>query len=174
MVKKSKIAKPPSRVRYEEQHHVRSCRLDAGTDKLLTEHLDSAHCSFADFVKDALGRERSMVEARIESMASKQVDRFPEARISYLEDLVHQIIAMTINWAEYQLMCPRCKNEELISAEGREIDSKLKHPEVITWKCPECGFFINTYKRIDPKTIRFSDNEGNFIENPKKLAKNSR
>ena len=173
MVKKRKITKLPSRVRYDEQHHVRSCRLDADTDKLLSEHLDSANCSFADFVKDALGREKSMVEARVESMALKQVNRFLEERVNCLEDLVYQLISMNINLVEFQLYCPRCENEDLIYAEGRQIDSKLKHPEVITWKCPKCGFFINTYRRIDPKSIRFTDTKKHSIEDPKKLSRNS-
>ena len=63
--KKHPGRKPTSRKRSDERSLVKSCRLDLATDKLLTEHLNSISCSFADFVKDALGREKSMVEKEL-------------------------------------------------------------------------------------------------------------
>jgi predicted nucleic-acid-binding Zn-ribbon protein len=146
--------KTPSRIKYEESHPVFSTRLDRGTFDHLNEHLRSTGYSRADFIKDALGRENSMIEKRVEMLASRQIDPPVEHRLRCLEDLVQQIFTITVDTDEYPPYCPHCDNQELFEAEGRETESSLAHPWVITWKCPKCGFFMNTYKRIDPKSIK--------------------
>ena len=161
-------SKPPSKKRYDESHRVRSCRLDMETDKRLTQHLDSIGCSFADFVKDSLGREKSMVEKRVEVMASMQVAPALEERVRRLEDLVHKIISITVDNREYPPDCPRCEGQELFRCDGRETKSTIAHPWVPTWKCPKCGYFIDTYKRIDPKSIKWIDPDSyEYIDKPK-------
>ena len=52
----------PSRLAYEQSHPTVSFRLDREIRDRLKGYLSSTGCSFADFVKDALGREQSMVE----------------------------------------------------------------------------------------------------------------
>ena len=48
--------KPPSRIKYEENHPVISCRLSKADYDLLKQRLEELNISFATFVKDALGR----------------------------------------------------------------------------------------------------------------------
>ncbi len=170
--KKHPGRKPPSRKRPDERSCVKSCRLDLETDKLLTEHLHSISCSFADFVKDALGREKSMVEKRVEVLASRQMDPSLEDRVRCLENQVHEIFSLTVDNREYPPDCPRCENQELFRCEGRETESTIAHPWVLTWKCPKCGYFINTYKRIDPKSIKWIDPDSyEYIDKPKTSAR---
>lgn len=165
--RKQSVNKPPSRIRYEKRHRVRSFRLDMETDKLLTEHLDSTGCSFTDFVKGALGREKAMVEKRVEILALRQMDPSHEDRLRCLENLFLETISLTRDDCRYPPLCPRCEGQELFRCEGRETESTIAHPWVFTWKCPKCGYFINTYKRIDPKSIRWIDpDSGKYIDKP--------
>jgi hypothetical protein len=172
MAKASKSKKSPSRKRYEAEHPTISFRLDRETYKHLKEYLDSSGCSFADFIKDAIGREGSMIEKRVEILASKQIHPAIEHRLRCLEDLVQQIFNITVDTEEYPPLCPHCNNQELFQAEGRETESSLAQPWVITWKCPKCGYFINTYKRIDPKSIKWIDPDSwKRIDEPRISAK---
>ena len=66
-MKKKTKHKMPSRARYDESHPVISGRLDRDTYDRLKGHLEESGCSFADFVKDTLGREDSMIEKRVKS-----------------------------------------------------------------------------------------------------------
>jgi Zn finger protein HypA/HybF involved in hydrogenase expression len=159
-IKKKNKKKSPSRIKYEQKHPTISIRLDVESKKSLEEHLEGTGCSAADFVKDHLGREKGMVEKRVEIQASRQVGQSLEGRVRCLEDLVHQIFSilhMTIDTDEHPFYCPRCDNQELFKVEGREIESGLAEPWVFTWKCPKCGFFIDSGKRIDPKSIHWID-----------------
>ena len=98
-----------------------------------------------------------MVEKRVEILASREVGPSLEDRIRCLEDLVLQVFGITVDTDEYPPICSYCENEDMVQCEGREMESSLAHPRVITWKCPKCGYFINTYKRIDPKSIKWID-----------------
>lgn len=168
MVKTNKSKKPPSRKRYEEEHPTISFRLDRESRKNLKEHLDGTGCSNADFVKDSLGREKSMIEKRVEMLASRQVDQSLEDRVRSLENLVWEIFSLTVDTRESPPYCPRCEGQELFECEGRETESTIADPWVPTWKCPKCGYFINTYKRIDPKSIKWVDhNSGGYTNKPK-------
>jgi hypothetical protein len=171
-MKKKTKHKTPSRARYDESHPVISGRLDRDTYDHLKVYLEESGCSLADFVKDALGREESMVEKRVETLASRQADPSLEERVRCLEDLIHEVFMLTVDTDEYPPLCPRCDNQELFQAEGRETESSLAHPVVFTWKCPGCGFFVDTYKRIDPKSIKWIDpDSGKYIDKPKALAR---
>jgi predicted RNA-binding Zn-ribbon protein involved in translation (DUF1610 family) len=173
MAKHRANKKPPSRKRYEEEHPTVSFRLDRDSYRRLKEHLDGTGYSFADFVKDALGREESMVKRRVKALASRQTDPSVEDRLRCVEDLVHQIFCIAVNTREYPPYCPHCDNQELFRCEGRETESSLAQPWVITWKCPKCGFFIDTFKRIDPESIRWIDPDtGKFTSKPTASAKN--
>jgi len=168
MAKPNKSKKSPSRKRYEEEHPTISFRLDRETRKNLKEHLDGTGCSFADFVKDSLGREKSMIEKRVNTHTSRQVSPTDEDRIRCLEDLVQQIFLLTVDTDEYPPYCPHCDNQKLFRCEGRETESGLAQPWVFTWRCRKCGFFVNTYKRIDPKSIKWIDpDSGEYIDKPK-------
>lgn len=172
MVKDKKRKKPPSRKKYEKEHPTLSFRLDRETSEHFKEYLAGTGCSVADFVKDNLGREKSMVEKRIETLASKQVDPSLEERVRCLENLVHEVFSITVDHNRYPPYCPRCDGQELFQCEGREAESTIAHPWVSTWKCPKCGFFINTYKRIDPKSIRWIDPDSSeYIDKPRTSAR---
>jgi predicted RNA-binding Zn-ribbon protein involved in translation (DUF1610 family) len=172
MARSSKSKKSPSRKRYEEKNPTISFRLDRGTQKHLKEHLEGTGCSFADFIKDTLGGEKSMVEKRVEMLASRQADPSLEERVRCVENLVHEIFSITVDTHEYPPYCPRCDNQELFRADGRETESRLAQPWVPTWKCPKCGFFINTYKRIEPTSIKWVDpDSGNYVDKPKTSAR---
>lgn len=168
MPKVRKSRKPPSRKRYEDEHPTRSCRLDKEDDELLREHLEHTGRSFADFVKDHLRKEEAMVKEKAEILASRKVDASVEDRVRCLENLVHEIFSLTVNTRKYPPYCPRCEAQELFECEGRETESTARNPWLPTWKCPKCGYFINTYNRIDPKSIKWVDNNsGGYTNKPK-------
>ena len=172
MAKAKKSTKPPSRKRYEEEHPTISFRLDKQTHRRLKEHLEQSKCSFADFIKDALGSDKSMVDKRVEELAAKQMGPSLEHRIRYVEDLVHQLFSMPVDTDEYPPFCPHCDGQYLFRCEGKETESTIAHPWAITWKCPKCGFFMDTYKRIDPKSIKWLDlNSGKSADKPKTSAR---
>jgi hypothetical protein len=154
MNKKQPAQKKPSRKRYEEEHPTISFRLDKATYERLKEHLEMAGCSFASFIKDSLGREETMVEKRVEMIASAKVDPSIETQVRYLKGLVHEL-HMRHNTRKWPPACPHCENDELYLCEGVETLITTRHPEMPTWKCAKCGFFIDTSHRIDPKSLRW-------------------
>jgi predicted RNA-binding Zn-ribbon protein involved in translation (DUF1610 family) len=156
MAKAKKNRKPPSRKRYEEKHPTISFRLDKETYKCLKGHLEGTGCSIADFIKDALGKEESMIEKRVEILASKQMGPPVEDRLKCVEDLTLQILPLAVDTDKYPPFCPHCGNQKLLRCEGREVGSTSANSWAPTWKCPKCGFFMNTYKRIDPKSIQWT------------------
>jgi hypothetical protein len=147
--------KPPSRKRYEAEHPAITFRLDRATHDCLKEHLEGTGFSFADFIKGALGKERSMVEKRVKVLAAREADPSVEDRLRCLEDLVHQLFSLADSTHGWPPLCPHCDNQELIWAEGKQMESKstLALAWAHTWRCPKCGFFLNTSKRIDARTI---------------------
>lgn len=165
--------KPPSRKRYEEEHPTISLRLDRETKKSFKEHLAGTGCSFADFVKDALGREKSMIRKRVEILASRQLDPSKvEERLRCVEDLVHQLFCVAVDTRDFPPLCPHCDSQDLFRCEGRETEPSLAQSCVITWKCPKCGFFVNTYKRIDAQSITWINREsGARIDKPRVPAR---
>lgn len=146
--------KSPSRMKYEQANPTISFRADKQTKELLREHLEATGHSAADFIKDALGREKSMVKERLEILVSKQMATL-EDRLRCLEDLALQTYSLAIDTSEFPPLCPRCENQEMRKCEGREIETSIGDPWGPTWKCPKCGYFLNTYKRIDPESIRW-------------------
>jgi len=154
MTKKKTDQKKPSRKRYEEEHPTVSFRLDKETYKQLKTHLEGTGCSFASFVKDSLGREETMVEKRVEMIASTKVDPSIETRVRYLQGLVHELF-MRQNTKRWPPTCPHCENEELFLCEGVETMIRERIPNIPTWKCAKCGFFIETSHRINPKSLRW-------------------
>ena len=170
---KSKVpSKKPSRAKYEQSHPVFSARVDQETYKRLRGHLEGTGCSLSDFLKDALGREESMVEKRVQMLASKKVDPSLEDRVRCLESLVHELWSVAVDTCEYPPPCPHCDNEQLFDAEGVEMESTRAHPGIHTWACPKCGFFVNTSLRIDPKSIEWLDPDtGECIPQPKRSVK---
>ena len=155
MAKINKSKKSPSRIRYENSHHVFSTRLDRDSFDELNRNLKVTGCSRADFVKDKLGREQSMVKKRVEILASTEIIAPLEERIRELEDLVCQILSVPSVTDEFPPFCPHCDGQLLLKCEADEMYSA--YVGVLTWKCPKCGFFVNTYKRIDPKSIERRD-----------------
>jgi len=136
MAKAKKRKKPPSRKKYEEEYPTLSFRLKKETKERLREHLKGTGCSPADFVEDALGREESVVEKRVEMLAARKIDPSVEDRVKCLEDLVYNILSLGIDTCEYPPYCPRCEGQELFRCEGRETESSIGIPWVPTWKFP--------------------------------------
>jgi len=152
---KKKRRKPPSRKKYEQENPTISFRAPKRTKEHLAKHLEGTGQSVSDFVEDALGREESMVEKRVEMLASSRVFRLLEERVRFLESLIHEVFMITVDTKEYPPLCPRCEDQEMRKCEGRQIESSIGDPWVLTWKCPKCGYFLNTYNRIDPESIRW-------------------
>ena len=172
MVKARRSRKPPSRKRYDEAHRVRSVRLDKEYDERLDKLLTALGLSFSDFMRAHIRNDEAMIEKRVEMLASRQIDPSVEHRLRCIEDLVQQIFTVSVDTDEYPPYCPHCENQELFQAEGRETESSLAHPVVFTWKCPGCGFFVDTYKRIDPKSIKWIDpDSGKYINKPRTSAR---
>ncbi len=164
MAKNKTNQKKPSRKQYEAEHPTISFRLDKETYGRLKAHLEGTGCSFASFIKDALGREESMVEKRVEMIASTRVDPSIEERVRYLQGLVHELY-LRQDTKEWPPSCPHCENEELYECEGVETQIKERRPEMTTWRCAKCGFFIDTSHCIDPKSLRWlNPNTGKFTD----------
>ena len=155
MAKVNKSKKPPSRQRYDNEHPTRSVRLDKEHDERLGKLLEGLGFSFSGYVKAHIRKDEAMIEKKAEMLASRQVDPSAEDRLKCVEDLVRQVFFSTVDTDESPPHCPHCDNQELIRCVGRQMGSNLTQPWVITWKCPKCGFFIDTYKRVDPKSIRW-------------------
>jgi len=168
MAKNRGKKKPPSRQRYDNEHHVRSVRLDKEHDEHLDKLLEGLGLSFSGYVKAHIKKDEAMIEKKAEIMASRKIDPSVEDRVRCLENLVHEIFSLTVNTRKYPPYCPRCEAQELFECEGRETESTARNPWLPTWKCPKCGYFINTYNRIDPKSIKWVDNNsGGYTNKPK-------
>lgn len=160
MAKAKKSRKPPSRQRYDEQHRIRSVRLDKEDDERLDKLLTALGLSYSDFMKAQIRKDEAMIEKRVEMLASRQTDPSLEERVRCLENLVHEVFMLTVDTDEHPPLCPHCENQEMRKCEGREIETNIGIPWVPTWKCPKCGYFLNTYKRIAPESIELIEPEG--------------
>lgn len=90
-----------------------------------------------------------------------------EERVRCLEDLVHYLTGIAIVTGDYPPPCPHCENQDLLQAEGKQTQTRRAIPEVHTWACPKCGFFLDTYQRIDPESIRWVDPKtGKLLRSP--------
>ena len=147
MAKSKGTKKSPSRKRYEEEHPTVSFRLDRATYNSLQEYLSGTGCSFADFVKDALGREESMVERRVRKLASRKIEE-SEKPGSDLElynivlDLARWTVLFFVNLPNpMEVPCPNCLfPSKLNKNESRTIT--LRVLENGDLKCPECGLTL--------------------------------
>jgi len=168
MAKAKKSTKPPSRKRYDEEHPTVSFRLDKQTHRRLKEHLEETNCSPADFIKDGLGRDQPMTERRVEELAAKQMGPSRDDSLRCLQDLIHQLLSVALITSEYTPLCPRCDHQDLLMCEGKETKATTTLRWAITWKCPKCGFFVDTYERIDPKSIKWVEfNSSKSADKPK-------
>jgi Arc/MetJ-type ribon-helix-helix transcriptional regulator/predicted RNA-binding Zn-ribbon protein involved in translation (DUF1610 family) len=166
VAKSKKSKKPPSRQRYDEEHRVRSARLDKEYDERLDKLLKALGLSYSDFVKAHIRKDEAMIEKRVEILTSRLMDPSLEDRVGCLESLVLEIYNLTVDTVEYPPLCPRCEDQEMRRCEGTEMASSLASLIVPTWKCPKCGFFLNTYHRIDPKSLVCPDSEPRHVEQP--------
>jgi hypothetical protein len=144
MAKSKSAKKKPSRVAYEKEHPTVSFRLDKETKARLDKHLEAAGCSFADFVKDNLGREESMVDKRVRKLASRKIEGSKKPALDLgLYDLVQDLANWNIIlWRNLpdplQVTCPSCLfPPKLSSKEGKAVT--LEMVENGDFKCPECG-----------------------------------
>jgi len=144
MARSKQAKKKPSRVAYEESHPTISFRLDIQTHDRLKEHLKTTGCSFADFVKDALGREETMIEERVTKLASRKIaENEPHACDLELYELVVDLAHWTvIFWTKLSdpmdgVPCPDC----LFPSKLHKKESKVVSLEMLEngdFKCPEC------------------------------------
>jgi len=155
MVKK-KAKKPPSRERYELENPTVSCRLDQETHQRLSEYLQNTGTSLSDFLKDSLGRENSMVEERIQMLTNKQAPLSDEGRLKCLEALMLQA-GVYLKDHDWPLFCPHCGEHEMLYTKGEAAASPRENEDVITLKCPSCGYFLDTPDHIDPDSLDWCD-----------------
>lgn len=147
MARSKQAKKKPSRVAYEETHPTISFRLDRETHDRLKEHLKATSCSFADFVKDALGREKTMVEERVAKSVSRKIEeRETAARDLELYEIVLDLARWgVILWANLpdpmEITCPSC----LFPSRLSNRESTMVMLEIVEsggLKCPECGLTL--------------------------------
>jgi len=119
-----------------------------------------------------------MVEKRVKILASRKADPSVEERLKCREDLMQQVFIslyiMSMGDVDdvFDPSCPRCYKQKLLRCEGDETERSGAGRGVITWKCPKCGFFLNTYGRIAPESIKWSESDTNkYIDKPKVSAK---
>lgn len=90
-----------------------------------------------------------------------------EERVRCLEHFIHHIIGVAVDTKEYAPLCPHCGEEDMLLVEGEETETRMANPAVLTWACPKCGFFIDTYGRVDPESIRWVDPKtGKLLRSP--------
>lgn len=155
MAKSKADKKKPNRKRYEEEHPTISFRVDRETYNGLKDHLAHTGCSFADFVKDSLGREKSMVEKRVEMLASHKVEPSFEDSLKWLEILVNEIITTigTIPRDEFTgsgVTCPRCSSGNLSPYAGKETTTGKYE---LVWNCGKCGFLTKSREPLEPESL---------------------
>ena len=153
---KKKKNKPPSRQRYEQENPTVSCRLDKETHQRLSEYLQNTGTSLADLLRDALGRENSMIEERIQMLANQQAPLSDEGRLNCLEALVLQA-GVYLKDNDWPFFCPRCREHEMLYAKGEADIRPGEKEEAITFKCPGCGYFLDTPDHIDPDSLEWCD-----------------
>ncbi len=152
-------SKPPSREKYEKEHPTVSFRLDKETYQRLKGHLEGTKCSFADFVKDALGREETMIEKRMQARG-EQWDALQdevECQRDLLRQAHHLIHIVGLGKDLPDPSCPRC-GKELIPVRAKEIGAGRDEPELFTYAC-DCGYIIDSYKGIDPPSLHLTDDD---------------
>jgi predicted DNA-binding protein len=144
MATRKQAKKKPSRVAYEESHPTISFRLDKETHHRLKEHLKATGCSFADFVKDALGREESMVDKRVRKLASREIE---QRQTPALDLELYDLVLDLANWNiilwrnlpdPLQVTCPSCLFPSRLSGKESKVVT-LEMVEDGDFKCPECG-----------------------------------
>ena len=140
--------KPPSRKKYEQEHPTVSFRLDKETYKRLKEHLEATGHSFANFVKDALGREESMVERRVEKLASRKIEesKTPARDLELYEivlDLARWGVVLWTNLPDpMEVPCPSCLFPSRLHKNPEPRTVTLEVLEDGNLKCPECGLTL--------------------------------
>lgn len=101
-------------------------------------------------------------------VASREIELSVEDRLTCLEEFVHQIWSF-MRQHDWPPLCPYCENQEMFWAEGVEKEVTRAHRETQTWRCPKCGFFINTSRRIDPESLRWVDSKmGKLLSKPQR------
>lgn len=155
MTRNKSVTSKPSRRRYEEKHPTVSFRLDREIYDRLREHLAGAGCSFADFIKDSLGREKSMIERRVEMLASRKADPSAEERLRFLESFMSLVMIRTYNH-QIPWGCPRCGKD---LADAMVAKKGSRDPDIFVYACPTCHYLVTPWldapQGIDLDTLRF-------------------
>lgn len=148
MAKSKGNKKSPSRKRYEEEHPTVSFRLDRETYNSLQERLSGTGCSFADFVKDSLGREETLVEERVAKLASRKIEESERpARDLELYEIVLDLARWgVLLWANLpdpiEVPCPSCLFPSRVRQNPEPRTVTLEVLEDGNLKCPECGLTL--------------------------------
>lgn len=147
--------KPPSRRRYEENNPTISCRLTREDKGRLDKNLKKTGRSFSKFVIDALEDDESKVVQRIEMLAKEQAPLCSDDRLKCLEDILLQasVYLMDHKWPLY---CPLCEDTELIYASGCVNIRNKWGVDIMTLKCPKCGYYLDSPRNIAPESLRLS------------------
>lgn len=123
-----------------------SFRLGRETKARLMNHLEGTGCTFADFVKDSLGREQSMVEKRVTTLASRKIDQKPQ-----LDSELHKVVLDLARWGivfwanlrnPRESPCPGCLFPSKMRKNQESRTVTLQMLENGDLKCPECGLTL--------------------------------
>jgi len=151
--------KPPSKEKYDAEHPTISYRTDRATKSHIEELCTEFGCSSADLMKYAAGVAESLIQQKVETLVSKKFGNLEE-RLELIDRLLCQLLC-TLLENDLTAPCPRCDSKDeynaLYLAWGEEVDPSEKCGEVPTWKCPKCGWYWDTFGRIDPESIKWSD-----------------
>ena len=113
--------KPPSRIRYEQNHPTLSCRLDKQTHDILQKRLDDAGLSFAQFVKSQLG----ILELKMPDVEKIDME-------AYLEGY-----AEAKNEYRIQIKCHICEKPITVSPNSQMHKAIIDHLEGL-WRHKNC------------------------------------
>lgn len=113
--------KPPSRIKYEQNHPVSSCRLDRETHDLLERFLEDAGISFAQFVKSQLG----IVKLEMPDVKKIDIEAYKEG------------YAEATNEYRIQFKCQRCGKPMTVIPNSKLHKAIIDHLEGL-WSHANC------------------------------------
>lgn len=92
-------------------------------------------------------------EKRAEILALREIGLSDEEGLKRIDKLVRLALSR-LNEHEIPAPCPCCNKQNLRLAWGNLKGTSGKQgDEVFTWKCPDCGWFLDTFSRMDPESV---------------------
>ena len=154
MAKRKGKSQPPSREKYEQEHPTISFRTDRETKRQIDAHREKTGSSYAVLMKGVIEGDKSKAaEKRAEILALREIGLLDEERLKWINKLVRLALSRLMEH-KMSAPCPCCNEQNLRFAWGNIKGTRGRQGgEVFTWKCPNCGWFLDTFNRMDPESV---------------------